>query len=252
MRVPIIAGNWKMNKTVPEAVALVQELLPLVANIRQTEVVVCPAFTALYSVGRAIAGSNVALGAQDLYWEEKGAYTGEIAPAMLADLGVSYVIVGHSERRAYQNETDAEIAKKLQAAFKADLTPILCVGEHLAEREEGRAEEVVTAQLKEDLKLLTTEQVQRLVVAYEPIWAIGTGRSAEPSDAAAMATVIRNVVAGKFGSDTAAALRIQYGGSVNAANSESFLSQNGIDGALVGGASLKADNFAAIVESASK
>lgn len=241
-----------MNKTIPEAIALVRELLPLVADVQDTEVVVCPTFTALYSVGQEIAGSNVVLGAQNLFWEDKGAYTGEISPGMLADLEVSYVIVGHSERRAYQNETDAEIAKKLQAAFENGLTPILCVGEHLAEREAERAEEVVTAQLEKDLELLTPEQVQKLVVAYEPIWAIGTGRSAEPADAAGMAKVIRDVVATKFGSDTAANLRIQYGGSVKAANSDSFLSQDGIDGALVGGASLSAKDFAAIVKSASK
>ena len=252
MRVPIIAGNWKMNKTIPEAVTLVQELLTLVADVQSTEIVVCPPFTALYSVGQAIAGSRVALGAQNLFWEAKGAYTGEIAPGMLVDLGVRHVIIGHSERRAYQQETDADIAKKLEAAFKAGLSPILCVGEHLAEREAGRAEEVVKGQLEVDLELLATDQVQQLVIAYEPIWAIGTGRSAQPADAAAMAQVIRDVVGAKFGADTADCVRVQYGGSVNAANSGDFLTLEGIDGALVGGASLKAKDFAAIVKSASK
>lgn len=252
MRVPIIAGNWKMNKTIPEAVALVQKLLPLVTDVQEAEIVVCPPFTALYSVGREIAGTNVALGAQNLFWEEKGAFTGEISTEMLVDVGVEYVIVGHSERRAYQKETDADIARKLQAAFNASIKPILCVGEHLTEREAGRAEEVVKAQLEEDLKLLTSKQVRQLVIAYEPIWAIGTGRSAEPSDAAAMAKVIRTVVTNKFDSDTAEAIRVQYGGSVNAANSSSFLSLDGIDGALVGGASLKAEDFATIVKSVSK
>lgn len=252
MRTPIIAGNWKMSNTIAEAVTLVKELLPLVADVQSTEIVVCPPFTALYSVGQAIAGSRIALGAQNLFWEEKGAYTGEIAPGMLVDLGVRYVIVGHSERRAYQHETDADIAKKLEAAFKVGLIPILCVGEHLAEREAGRAEDVVKSQLEVDLQLLTRDQIPQLVIAYEPIWAIGTGRSAQPTDAAAMAQVIRDVVAAKFGSDTADAVRVQYGGSVNATNSSDFLTLDGIDGALVGGASLKAQDFAAIVKSASK
>ncbi|HHT70769.1 MAG TPA: triose-phosphate isomerase [Firmicutes bacterium] len=250
MRVPIIAGNWKMNKTVPEAVALIQELVPLVAHSQGAEIVVCPPFTALYPVGRELSGTNIVLGAQNLFWADQGAYTGEISAAMLVDLGVSYVILGHSERRAYQGETDTQIANKLQAAFKAALRPILCVGEHLTDREQGRAQAVVETQLEEDLKLLSSEQVRQLVIAYEPIWAIGTGRCAEPADAADMAQMIRNVVADKFGPGAAAEVRIQYGGSVSGANSHSFLSQAGIDGALVGGASLKAEDFATIVKSA--
>ncbi|MGI6129118.1 MAG: triose-phosphate isomerase [bacterium] len=252
MRVPIIAGNWKMNNTVPEAVTLVRELLASKIDNQVTEVVVCPPFTALYPVGQQIAGSKVILGAQNLFYETKGAYTGEISPTMLVDLGVRYVIVGHSERRAYQKESDSEIAKKLEATFKSGLNPILCVGESLAEREAGREKEVVKGQLEADLKLVTADQAGQLVIAYEPIWAIGTGRSAQPADATAMAQTIRDLVTAKFGADAASAVRILYGGSVNATNSSEFLSQEGIDGALVGGASLKAKDFSAIVKSASR
>jgi triosephosphate isomerase len=252
MRMPIIAGNWKMHNTVGEALALVKDLARRVAAQEQVEVVVCPPFTALYAVAQALAGTRIALGAQNLFWEEQGAFTGEVSPLMLKDVGVKYVIVGHSERRAYQRESDEEVAKKLTAAFRADLTPILCVGEQLAEREAGRAEAVVGAQLAADLTGLDGAAVQKLVIAYEPIWAIGTGRSAQPEDAAAMAAFIRRKIETAFGKEAAAALRIQYGGSVSPANSREFLTQEGIDGALVGGASLKADSFAAIVAAAHK
>lgn len=252
MRVPIIAGNWKMHKTVGEALALVKELIPHVAQEEAVEVVLCPPFTALHAVGQALAGTRIALGAQNLFWEEEGAFTGEISPLMLRDVGAKYVIVGHSERRAYQRENDEEVAKKLKAAFRSGLIPILCVGEHLAEREAGQAEAVVAAQLRADLALLKAEEVEKLVIAYEPIWAIGTGRSAEPGDAAQMAAFIRREVGRTFGEQAAEMLRIQYGGSVSPANSRAFLTQEGIDGALVGGASLKAESFAAIVASAKK
>lgn len=252
MRLPIIAGNWKMHKTVGEAVKLVEDLASRLPDSKDVEVVVCPPFTALDAVGKALAGTGIALGAQDVFWEDEGAFTGEISPLMLRDLGVSYVIVGHSERRAYQRESDDEVAKKLKAVFRAGLTPILCVGEHLAEREAGRAEAVVIGQLKADLKEVDPTAAGRLVIAYEPIWAIGTGRSAYPADAAAMATVIRREVGQLFGAEAALTLRVQYGGSVSPANSTGFLTQEGIDGALVGGASLEAESFAAIVASAKK
>lgn len=249
MRRPIIAGNWKMHKTVGEALALLQELAPQVAGEEKVEVVVCPPFTALTAARQALVGTRIALGAQNLFWEEQGAFTGEISPLMLKDVGVQYVIIGHSERRAYQRESDEEVARKLAAAFRAGLVPILCVGEQLAEREAGRAETVVGAQLQADLAGLDAAAVERLVIAYEPIWAIGTGRSAQPADAAAMAAFIRREVERSFGAAAAASVRIQYGGSVSPANSGEFLRQEGIDGALVGGASLKADSFAAIVAS---
>jgi len=252
MRVPIIAGNWKMHKTVGEALALVRELIPHVGQEEAVEVVLCPPFTALHAVSQALAGTKVALGAQNLFWEKEGAFTGEISPLMLRDVGAKYVIVGHSERRVYQRESDEEVAKKLKAAFRSGLIPILCVGERLAEREAGQAEAVVAAQLKADLALLGADEVEKLVIAYEPVWAIGTGRSAEPDDAAQMAAFIRREVGRAFGEKAAETLRIQYGGSVSPANSRAFLMQEGIDGALVGGASLKAESFAAIVASAKK
>ncbi|NMA54498.1 MAG: triose-phosphate isomerase [Firmicutes bacterium] len=252
MRTPIIAGNWKMNKTVPESVALVRELKPLlVAKPQQADVIVCPPFTALYPVSRELDAGEIALGAQDLFWAPKGAYTGEISAAMLLDLGVSYVIVGHSERRAYQNENNALVAKKLAAAFEAGLRPILCVGEKLAQREAGLADRIVRAQLEENIKPLMADQIRKLIIAYEPVWAIGTGRSAEPRDAGVMARAIRTAIAAKFGTKVAAEVRVLYGGSVTGANSKDFLEVDGIDGALVGGASLKAEEFAAIVKSAS-
>ena len=252
MRVSIIAGNWKMNNNVKEALDLTKELKSLAKGNENAEVVVCPPYTALYAVGQQLAQSTIVLGAQNMFYETKGAYTGEISPAMLADLGVRYVIIGHSERRQYQKETDIEIAKKLEAAFEADLIPILCVGEDLAQREAGLANEVVGGQLRANLQFIKEDLAHKLVIAYEPIWAIGTGRSAKPMDAVDMAKAIRDLVNNKYGVKTANSVRVLYGGSVNAANSSDYLSQEGIDGALVGGASLKAKDFAAIVNSASR
>ncbi|MGI6604706.1 MAG: triose-phosphate isomerase [Firmicutes bacterium] len=250
MRIPIVAGNWKMNKTVGEAVALAKELTERLPADPGAEVVVCPPFTALYSVGQILVGTTVLLGAQNLFWEEHGAFTGEVSPLMLQDLGVRYVIVGHSERRTILRETDEDVARKLMAAFKARLSPILCVGESLSEREAGQEEAVVARQLTAALAPLSAAAVAQLVIAYEPIWAIGTGHSAAPQDAATMAAVIRSEVAARFGNAVAEKVRVQYGGSVNAQNAASFLHQDGIDGALVGGASLKAVDFAAIVQAA--
>ncbi len=247
MRTPIIAGNWKMYKTVGEAVDLVKGLLAGLGELEGREVVVCPPFTALYAVRPLLVGTSVSLGAQNLYHEREGAYTGEVSPAMLADVGCRYVILGHSERRQYFGETDAGVNRKIGAALAAGLRPIVCVGEVKAERDQGRAEEVVGGQLDGCLSGLSPEQVASLVIAYEPVWAIGTGDTATPADAQAMHAFIRGRLREQFGAETAEAVRIQYGGSVKPDNVDDLMAQADIDGALVGGASLKADSFLRIV-----
>lgn len=246
MRTPVIAGNWKMHKTVAESVELAQTLKPLVAAAK-VQVVVCPVFTSLAAVKAAVAGSNIAVGAQNMHWEEQGAFTGEIAPAMLKDAGCEYVILGHSERRQYFAESDETVNKKLHAAFKHGLTPIFCVGELLEEREAGTTEAVVGRQVREGLKGLSVDQAAATVIAYEPVWAIGTGRTASADDANAVCAYIRGVVQEIFGAAAAEAVRIQYGGSVKADNTAELMGKSDIDGALVGGASLKADSFSGIV-----
>jgi len=248
MRTPIIAGNWKMHKTVAEAVALVEELKPLVAGVNGVEVVVCPAFTALDAVAKAVKGSNIALGAQNMYWEEKGAFTGEISPVMLKEIGCKYVILGHSERRQYFGETDETVNKKVKAAFAHGLIPIMCVGELLEEREAGVTEKVVKTQTEGGLAGLSPELVKQIVIAYEPVWAIGTGKTASSQDAQQVIAYIRQVVAGIFGQEVADQVRIQYGGSVKADNAGELMAQTDIDGALVGGAALEAGSFAGIVK----
>lgn len=245
MRIPIIAGNWKMNTTVSEAVKLVKEMLPAAGAIEGVETVMCPPFVSLALVADVLKGSTVKLGAQNLYFEEKGAYTGEISPLMLKDL-CSYVIIGHSERRAYFGETDELINKKVHSAIKAGLNPILCVGETLEKREQGKAEEVITGQVRRGLA--GVPPLGTLVIAYEPVWAIGTGRAATGEDANKMIGLIRQVAAGVLTGETAADIRIQYGGSVTSSNIAEFIAQNEIDGALVGGASLKAAEFVSILE----
>lgn len=246
MRKPIIAGNWKMHKTRGEAVALVKALKPLVARAA-CEVVVCPPFTALTAVAEEIAGSNIVLGAQNMHWEKEGAFTGEISPAMLKELGVKYVILGHSERRQYFAETNETVNLKVKAAFAYGLVPIVCVGETLTEREAGKTEEVLEDQVRNSLAGLTENEAAELVVAYEPVWAIGTGRTASEGDAQASIAFIRRLLADMYGEDTAARVRIQYGGSVKPENIAGLMAQPDIDGALVGGASLQAESFAAIV-----
>lgn len=248
MRKPIIAGNWKMHKTVAEAVALVEALKPLVAGINDVEVVLCPTFTALDAVTKAVQGSDIVVGAQNMYWEEKGAFTGEISPLMLKELGVKYVILGHSERREYFNESDAGVNKKVQAAYANGLLPIVCVGEKLAEREAGATEQVLKAQTQGSLADLTKEQMANLVVAYEPVWAIGTGKTASKVDAQKGIRYIREVIAGMYGQELAEMVRIQYGGSVKADNATELMAQPDVDGALVGGAALEAQSFAGIVK----
>lgn len=249
MRRPIIAGNWKMHKTSAEARHLITDLKPLVGGA-WAEVVVCPPFTALAAAVAAAAGSNISIGAQDIFWEDEGAYTGEISGPMLKELGCRYCIIGHSERRQYFGETDATVKKKVRAAFRSGLTPIVCVGETLAEREAGRTLEVCRRQVEEGLADLTPEEAARLVIAYEPVWAIGTGRNATGEDAQEVIGFIRERVAAMYGREAAERCRIQYGGSVKPENIAEFMARPDIDGALVGGASLDPISFAAIVNTA--
>jgi triosephosphate isomerase len=244
MRVPMIAGNWKMNTTLEDAVTLVRSMLAGLDGIKGVDKVVCPPFISLAAVKDLLKASSVQLGAQNMFYEEKGAYTGEISPVMLAGL-CDYVIIGHSERRQYFGETGEIIDKKVQAAIKAEIKPVLCIGESLEENEAGKTEEVLTRQLEasSDRRYFTSG----MVIAYEPVWAIGTGRSASGAQANDAIGFIRRLVLERHGSDIADSVRILYGGSVTAANISELIGQSEIDGALVGGASLKADDFVSIV-----
>jgi triosephosphate isomerase len=251
-RKPIIAGNWKMNQTQTEAISLVQTLSYELKekDYARVEVVVCPPFTALRSVELVIEGEHlpIALGAQTLFWEDEGAYTGEISGAFLKALHCTYVIVGHSERRKYFGETDETVNKRTHAAFRHDLLPIVCVGETDDEREAGRTEDVVERQVRGGLDGLTRDQLGKVVIAYEPVWAIGTGKAATPEDANETIGFIRKTLASIADDETAQAIRIQYGGSVSAGNIAQLMAQSEIDGALVGGASLDPKGFAMIVK----
>ena len=244
MRKPIIAGNWKMNKTPAEGALLVNELKPLVADA-ECDVVVCVPATDIYAVAEACKGSNVHLGAQNVHFAESGAYTGEISADMLLALGVEYVIIGHSERRQYFGETDETVNKRTLTALNKGLIPIVCVGETLEERETGKTEEVLRRQVVEGLK--GVEDITKLVVAYEPVWAIGTGRTATSEQANETIGFIRKVIAENFCPKCAAAVRIQYGGSMKGSNAKELMAQPEIDGGLIGGASLKAADFALVV-----
>jgi triosephosphate isomerase len=247
MRTPIIAGNWKMNKTVAESVELVRALREPTAAVEKVEMVVCPPFVALAAVKDALAGSKIGLGAQNVYWEEKGAFTGEISPVMLKDL-VTYVIIGHSERRQYFGESDATVNKRVKAALTHGLIPIMCVGETLTQREAGETAAVVSTQVMNGLAGLSPEDVKSIVIAYEPLWAIGTGRASTGEDAnAVVAQNIRAPLTKLFGENVAQGIRVQYGGSVTPANIEEFMGAPEIDGALVGGASLKVADFTSII-----
>ena len=249
MRKQIIAGNWKMLTDLAEATILVEGIKAALAEGEVSrEVVVCPPFTGLSTVADLIEDTDVRLGAQNMYFEPKGAFTGEVSPLMLTDVGCHYVILGHSERREYFSESDALINQKIKAAFQYDLIPILCVGESLAQREANETQSFIDSQLTAGLEGLTAEQVSQMVIAYEPIWAIGTGKTATAEQAGEVCTAIRAKVAALFDAATAEALRIQYGGSVKGSNAKEILSQPDIDGALVGGASLKADDFMAIIK----
>ncbi len=250
MRRQIVAGNWKMNKTAAEAAALVGELRPLVSDVSNVDVVVCPPFTALAAVAPALVGTNIELGAQNMHWEKSGAYTGEVSAEMLLTLGCRYVILGHSERRQYFHETNSEINKKVKAALAAGLTPILCVGETLEEREDGQTKTIVKEHVTGGLLGLSPDQVGKVVIAYEPVWAIGTGKTATPDQAQAVHAFIRNVLKQISNSAIADTVRIQYGGSMKPENAKELMGKPDIDGGLIGGAALKADSFAAIVKAA--
>lgn len=250
MRKPLIAGNWKMNMLRDSSVALIHQLLDKSKPSDKVEVAVCPPSVYLHDVGAALRGSHIALGAQNMYHTEEGAYTGEISGKMLKDLGCRYVILGHSERRQLMGETDAQVNQKVHSALKVGLVPIVCVGETLEQREAGQTTNVVRTQTEGSLAGLTSEQAAGIVLAYEPVWAIGTGKTATPAQAEEVHADIRALLTKLFGADTAQKIRIQYGGSVKADNAKELLSQPNIDGALVGGASLKADSFLPIIEAA--
>ncbi|RDV82859.1 triose-phosphate isomerase [Ammonifex thiophilus] len=251
MRVPLIAGNWKMNKTISEAVAFAQEL-KLLAPFPGVEVLICPPYPALAPVAEVLAGTEIALGAQNVHWEDAGAFTGEVSPPMLKAAGCRYVIIGHSERRQYFGETDEIIQRKLKAALRHDLIPILCVGESLEVRERGGTFDLIAKQLEGALSGIGEEEIKELVIAYEPVWAIGTGRNARPEDAQEVNCFIRDWLARRYSPVKAGSWRIQYGGSVTPDNAAELLAQPDIDGALVGGASLKVESFAAIIRAAAK
>lgn len=246
-RKPIIAGNWKMNKTNGEAEALIEELKPLVDGVK-TEVVVCVPFTDLATVVRACKGTKIAVGAQNVSWAEKGAFTGEISADMLLEAGAEYVIIGHSERRQYFGETDATVCSRTKTALAKGLKPIVCVGETLEQREKNRTKSVLRKQINAGLDGITEEQITTVVVAYEPVWAIGTGKTATSEQAEETIKFIRNTLAKKFGRKNANKVRIQYGGSMNPGNAKDLMAQSNIDGGLIGGASLKAPDFAAVVK----
>lgn len=250
MRKPLIAGNWKMNLLRDSSIALIHQLLDKSKPSDKVEVAVCPPAVYLHDVGASLRGSHIALGAQNMYHTEEGAFTGEISGKMLKDLGCRYVILGHSERRQLMGETDMQVNQKVMAALKVGLVPIVCVGETLEQRESGQTTDVVRTQTEGSLAGLTAEQAGGIVLAYEPVWAIGTGKTASPAQAEEVHADIRGLLTKLFGTDTAQKIRIQYGGSVKADNAKELLSQPNIDGALVGGASLKADSFLPIIDAA--
>jgi triosephosphate isomerase len=248
-RTPIVVGNWKLNKTVAEALALVTELKNQLAAVRDVEIGVAPVFTALYPVVKRLEDSNIGVSGQDCFWEERGAWTGAVSPSLLRDIGCRYVIIGHSERRQHFGETDENVGKKARAALDAGLTPILCVGETDSERDAGQTFSRVDTQLTGALARLTAEELDRVVLAYEPVWAIGTGRTATPAQAQEVHGHLRGRLRERFGA-VAERVRIQYGGSVKPDNAETLMREPDIDGGLIGGASLKAEDFTAIVKAA--
>ncbi|HIZ83877.1 MAG TPA: triose-phosphate isomerase [Firmicutes bacterium] len=251
LRKAVIAGNWKMNKTPAETTALINEMKPLVADAG-CDVVLCTPFVDLQAALEATAGSNIGVGAENCHFEKAGAFTGEVAAPMLTEMGVQYVIIGHSERRQYFGETDETVNKRTLAALENGLTAIVCVGETLTQREQGVTAELVAMQTKIALLNVTAEQLKKVIIAYEPVWAIGTGRTATAEQAGEVCALIRATVASLYGKEAADGLTIQYGGSMNAGNAEELLAQPDVDGGLIGGASLKAPDFAAIVKAASK
>ncbi len=253
MRKTIIAGNWKMYKTIPEAIELAnglkRELYDLEAE--EIDIVLCPPFTCLSEVGEVVINSNIQLGAQDVYWQEEGAFTGEISPKMLKDAGCKFVIIGHSERRQYFSETNEAVNKKIKAALASELTPIMCVGETLSEREKNLTFKVLDDHLQNGLKDISEKDALRIVIAYEPVWAIGTGKTATPDQAQEAQKYIRGLLLKMYNKDVAESIRIQYGGSVKPDNIAELMKQPDVDGGLVGGASLTIESFAKIVKGAS-
>ncbi len=248
MRKPIIAGNWKLNKNIKEAVDLVNEIKAKCAGFDKADIVVCPVFTALSKVAEVLEGTKIGLGAQDLYWQDAGAFTGEVSAPLLKDAGCQYVIIGHSERRQFFGETNETVNNKIKAALAHGLIPIVCVGENLQEREAGKTFDVIKDHVENSLKGFTAQDMGKMVVAYEPVWAIGTGKTATPAQAQEVHKFIRGLLEKNCGKGVAETIRIQYGGSVKADNAQELISQPDIDGALVGGASLKADSFAGIIQ----
>jgi triosephosphate isomerase len=266
MRTPLIAGNWKLNKTIAQAEAFVTELKPLVAAVENVDILICPVFTSLPVLREQIAGSNIMLGAQNMFWKNSGAYTGEVSPELLKDAGCTHVIIGHSERRGrfgvpeadlegeaglVFGDNDYSVQRKVQAALENGLTPIVCVGETLIERQNGHTDAVVSNQTAMALQDVSAANGEKIVFAYEPVWAIGTGETCAAEEADRVCGVIRSAIAGVLGAGAAEAIRIQYGGSVKPDNAADLLGRQHIDGALVGGASLKADSFADIVRAVS-
>jgi triosephosphate isomerase len=252
MRTPFVAGNWKMNKTIAEARVFVTEMSPGLSEVKGVEKVLCPSYMAIFPVAALLLGTDIGLGAQDMHWETKGAFTGEVAPAMVSEF-CKYVIIGHSERRTYFGENDETVNRKTGAAQTLNLVPIVCVGETLAEYESGRTAEVVSRQIRVGLKGLAPEFASHVVIAYEPVWAIGTGRASTSENAnAVIRDFIRKPLTDIYNEATAQAIRVLYGGSVTADNAVDFFGQSDIDGALVGGASLKVDEFVVIVRAAAK
>lgn len=247
MRKPVIAGNWKMHNTISEALELVRGIKGKVEDVTDVEIIVSPVYTALASVAAELEGSNINVASQNVFWEEKGAFTGEIAPNMITDAGCSHAIIGHSERRQYFGETDETVNKRVKAALAAGLIPILCVGETLEEREAEKTIQVVETQIKGGLKDISKEDTAKIIIAYEPVWAIGTGKTATPEQAEDVHKNIRSIVADIADDAIASGMRILYGGSVKPENVDDLMKQPDIDGALVGGAALKADSFARLV-----
>ena len=246
-RLPFMAGNWKMNKTTGEAIDLVRELKATISGVKGVEVAVAPPFTALYAVCKELEGSSIRLAAQNLYWEEKGAFTGEVSPLMLKEVGCHYVIIGHSERRQFFGETDEMVNRRIKAALAQGLKVIFCIGETLREREEGKTFSVIERQVEDGLKNLSDKEMENIVIAYEPIWAIGTGKTATPGQAEEVHRFIRGKIEKLYSREVSEEIRIQYGGSVTPENIKGLMEQANIDGALVGGASLKSESFSKIV-----
>ena len=253
MRKPIVGGNWKMNKGTPnETVEMLESLIPQVEGINTVEIIIAAPFTVLTSAYKVLKNTNIKLGAQNMYYEDKGAYTGEISPQFLKEIGVEFVILGHSERRDIFKESDALINKKLKKALSMNLKTIVCIGEHLEEKETGKTKDIIQYQINETFKDLSKEEMIKTVIAYEPIWAIGTGKTATPEQAEEIHIFIRNLLSQKFDKETADSIRIQYGGSIKPDNAEDLFNKNNIDGGLVGGASLQANSFFQIIEAADK